>query len=348
MNDYIYNQPTAPSDSNFHYLTQQPPPEPPTVETSPYDGLDVIALFEQAVLKALNDDLFKELTSLAFNSIGAILGFYFLFGVIKAALTNDRSEIVKVGGTFLWVCVVTAFTQADIYNSWVIELTSTFRKEFVSFFTGENNGVWDFIANGLQVGQKLIMKESGGVSNQVLSVLYGAGMWLTYFALYLSYSLVYLGALIPLLILQFLGGVILLFASIPAWRGIAKSWALAMVKYTMICVISSLLVIVCVSVGNMSAEDAIVGKDGVISMKFLIAMLSSWITIRFLPKAAEIVTDVFGGSTPSSAGDAQAGADMAKAISSNPAMSAAKGAMASKSGSVAKAVGSKAWSKLTG
>lgn len=278
------------------------------------DGLDIITLFENAANTFFNSK-FSEFTGYAQDLLALVLVFYFLFQTITSAMVNDTKAVKMMGATFLWVCVVTVITKESSYNYWVVDSLTSLRTGLVGYFVGEGNDtIWDLVKNGLIIGQKTAMDADGGISEQLVAFLYGAIMWLTYFTLYLSYALVYIGALVPLLVLQFLGGAILLLASVEKFRGMAYSWGKALFKYTLICAVSTLLVAMCVTISNVTAEDALLGADGIMSKKFFIAIMSSWITIKFLPKSAEIVTDIVGGSTPSTAGDTQAGVDLAKSI----------------------------------
>lgn len=322
---------------SYSYVTSSPTSPTPPTKGSELDGVDIITLFESAANTFFNSK-FTEFTGYAQDLLSIALVFYFLFQIITSAMVNDTKAVKMMGATFLWVCVVTVLTKEATYNYWVIDTMNSLRNGLVSYFVGsQNDTVWDLVKTGLILGQDTAMGGKGSYAAQAMAFLYGSLMWLTYFTLYFAYALVYIGALVPLLVLQFLGGAILLLASIEKCRGMAFGWLQAMFKYTLICAISTLLVAMCVSISNVTAGDVLLGDDGIMSMKFFIAIMSSWITIKFLPKSAEIVTDIVGGSTPSTAGDTQAGVDLAKSMKSpaSNAGSKAGGFVASKAGGAA-------------
>ncbi|ODS09617.1 hypothetical protein [Vibrio scophthalmi] len=290
---------------------------------------DPISLFENAVNKYF--ELYFETFMAYFNTTFAVvLIFYWTFHLIIGAIDQQSEQVKSFAACILWVIIMGIFTQSDYYDYWIVELFSDLRNSGIAFFMGDDNATtWDLVNQGFALAID-IMKEDDSWSGLSSALVFGAFMWITFFSVYVTYCVVYLGALLPILVLQFFGAAILMLATVPSWRGVAKLWLQAMGKYTLTCIIASVLVAISVSTVHLSESTGKTGlltKDGFVTADFLLIVMSIWIIIRFLPKSAEISSDMIGGSSASAAGDAASGSGVANKVADPAAKLAGKKAL---------------------
>lgn len=273
--------------------------------------MDVLSIFENAVNNYF--ELYFETFMDFFNTAFAVvLVFYWTFHLIIGAIDQQSDQVKSFAACILWVIIMGTFTHSDYYDYWIVGTFSDLRSSGISFFMGDDKATtWDLVNQGFALAFDM-MKEDDSWTGISAALVFGALLWLTFFSIYVTYCVVYLGALLPILVLQFFGAAILMTATIPSCRGVAKLWLQAMGKYTLTCIISSVLVAAAVSTVQLSAETELLTSDGFFTQTFLVIIIAVWITIRFLPKSAEISSDMIGGSSSSAAGDAGAGVDAMK------------------------------------
>ncbi|ODS09697.1 hypothetical protein [Vibrio scophthalmi] len=275
--------------------------------------MDVLSIFENAVNNYF--ELYFETFMDFFNTAFAVvLVFYWTFHLIIGAIDQQSDQVKSFAACILWVIIMGTFTHSDYYDYWIVGTFSDLRSSGISFFMGDDKATtWDLVNQGFALAFDM-MKEDDSWTGISAALVFGALLWLTFFSIYVTYCVVYLGALLPILVLQFFGAAILMTATIPSCRGVAKLWLQAMGKYTLTCIIASVLVAVGVSTVHLSdgvGKTGLLTKDGFVTADFIAIIMSVWIIIRFLPKSAEIASDMIGGSSASAAGDAAAGSGLA-------------------------------------
>lgn len=262
------------------------------------------------------------LTLIAFSTLVWIMfGVMWMFGKVH----ETKDEMMKSA----FLIMITSSITVGVYQEWVIIPVLDLSNNLAVFFTDSNQGtVFESIdktfGNILGLGWDLI--KSGGMMN-LSPVFSGLAIVVMYGVCYAVYALVVIFSHFVLSIFFILGILLIKLSIFKCWRPVLKSWGQAVLKFSLVPVFATIIVIFSSSLAEMSIlsiidkttidwanyKEFIDKTDVATTYEYFVLILTAFVTIYLLMKTIETVSELTGGVANDMSGSIRGAVGGAKA-----------------------------------
>lgn len=221
--------------------------------------------------------------------IGPFITIYLLIMLIKAAV--DQRDIKEPLLTIVRFFFLYALVTSNYHFHWIILPIDALKSELITFFVGDDVGIWRATVVAIDEGKKIITSNSGWFGDMAATI-FGFGLMLAYGFCYAVYSAICIINDFMFNLAVLFSGILLLLSSKTIFVGLIKAWFQMLLSSVLNVILVTVVMVISIKASSSFLSSVSESNGGA---TYFAAFLIPLITIYLMPNVGNFTSSIVGG-----------------------------------------------------